>query len=168
VFKMQTVKFFTVLLLLLVGAAPGCSRAPDRPVRDEHSHYHEAPHGGTMVVLGPDDFHIEFVRDADRGVMQAYLMDGHMHQYVLVTNELFSLTVRLPAGETELVFRPVRKEQEGAASDRTALFEAEGAWLREHDRFEAVLKELTIRGKQYEQVVFRFPEGNEAIGGHRH
>jgi hypothetical protein len=165
---MQMLKLLAVALLLAAVAAPGCRRSPDRPVRDEHLHYHDAPHGGTMVVLGPDDFHIEFVRDADRGVMQAYIMDGHMHQYVLVTNEIFSLTARLPGGESELVFKPVRKEQEGATSDRTALFEAEGAWLREHDRFEAVLKELTIRGKQYEQVVFRFPEGNEAVGGHRH
>ncbi len=29
-----------------------------------HKHEHHAPHGGTAVVLGDEQYHLEFVRDA--------------------------------------------------------------------------------------------------------
>jgi hypothetical protein len=133
-----------------------------------HHHFHEPLHGGTAVVLGNEDFHIEFVRDAEEGRMQAYIMDAHMESYVRVPLESFEVEARLPEGPQTLTFKAVAKSATGETVGNTALFEAEADWLKTHGDFDAVLKGISIRGKQYEAVSFHFPAGNPEAGSAQH
>ena len=41
-----------------------------------------------------------------------------------------------------------------------SLFQAQADWLKTHKTFDAVLKEIIIKGKKYENVAFNFPRGN--------
>ena len=153
---------------LLAGAVfmAGCSdsqqsRHAASEGEQEHYHYHEAPHGGTAVVLGKEDFHIEFVRDAAVGKMQAYILDGHMHEFVRIPLASFEVAAKLPDREETLNFKAVSKRETGETVGNTALFEAEAEWLKTIEEFDGVVKQIEIRGKQYQTVLFHFPDGNE-------
>lgn len=157
----------TVILTaaVLIGITLGCaeSRGPlpsSRQSSDAHGHYHEAPHGGTRVALG-EKHHMELVLNASSGAMQSYLLDGHMHEYVLIPPQTFEILGTNSSGRETLVFHPVTTNQAGKASERTALFEAKSDWLTTNQNFGGLLRQITIQGKEYKNISFRFPEGNE-------
>src|SRR5688500_557791 len=52
----------TGLLVALVLLA-GCGESK----HSGHGHHHTPPHGGTPVILGNEDYHLEFVLDASNG-----------------------------------------------------------------------------------------------------
>ncbi|MBM3877718.1 MAG: hypothetical protein FJ386_13555 [Verrucomicrobia bacterium] len=57
-----------------------------------HKHEHTPPHGGPPVVLGEEEYHLEFVRDAAAGKLQCYLMDGHMDKFVRIAAPAIEVT----------------------------------------------------------------------------
>ncbi len=148
------------LLCALAVAGAGCGDPVNmrRSGTDHgHGHAHEAIHGGTKVPLGPEEFHLEFVRDAAAGKMQAYVMDGHMANYVRIAQPSFEVLAKLPEREETLLFQAIARRETGEAPGDTALFEASADWLKEHGNFAAELKAITIRGKEYRAVSFHFP-----------
>jgi hypothetical protein len=148
--------------LLLAGCGDHAHRhTHDHGGHGGHGHHHEAPHGGTLVVLGNEEFHIAFLRQAEAGAMLAYILDGHAHQFIRIAAPSFEVAARPGGEEALLVFRAVGQAETGETVGNTAMFRAEADWLREVDRFEAVLQQITIRGREYSQVPFGFPEGNE-------
>ena len=42
------------------------------------------------------------------------------------------------------------------------MFETQADWLKSQPTFDAVLKQLTVRGNTYSNVAFNFPKGNDA------
>ena len=127
-----------------------------------HRHEHHAPHGGTPVVLGEDAYHLELVLDADRGALRAYVLDGHMEDFIRCAAPSFEIVGLVGAESRSLVFEPVGDPATGEKPGDTACFEAKADWLRTAKEFDAVLTSLTIRGSTFDAVAFRFPEGNEA------
>ena len=43
----------------------------------------------------------------------------------------------------------------------TSLFEAQADWLKNTPKFDAVLKEITVRTKTYTNIAFNFPKGSD-------
>ena len=123
-------------------------------------HRHDPPHGGTGVELGDEEYHLEFVRDAAPGKMQAYVLDAHMENFVRVSTGSFTVSAKRGDGGETLAFMAVGSNATGETIDDTSLFEANADWLKTNNNFDAVLKELTIKGRRYENVAFNFPKGN--------
>jgi hypothetical protein len=123
-----------------------------------HAHEHVAPHGGTAVVLGDETFHLEFVRDAETGTLDAYVLDGHLENFIRVTNTAFSIEVK--GGQT-LVFNAQTNAATGESLGDSSYFLAQADWLRTTSNFQAVIPALQIRGSSFTNVSFSFPEGNE-------
>ena len=75
-------------LLLLAAILPafiaaGCSKGPAPAAAGAPPHHHHhPPHGGTPVVLGNEDYHLELVLDGSTGRLQAYVLDGEMEDFV--------------------------------------------------------------------------------------
>jgi hypothetical protein len=153
---------------LIVGcwfATGGCSDKKTTPSGGEkHAHHHEhrAPHGGTAIVLGAETYHLELVRDAVNGTLSAYVLDGEMENFIRIGVESFTIVARVEGAAQTLVFKPVANAATGETVTDTSLYEASAAWLKTTERFDAVLTELTVRGKAFAQVSFNFPKGNEA------
>jgi hypothetical protein len=150
-----------ILLSALIALATACDSRPDAAADGEGSrHHHEPPHGGTAVVLGDEEYHLEFVLDAATGRMQVYLLSAHMENFVRISAESFAVTARLGEREATLIFKAVANNATGETVGDTSLFEAQADWLSTNKSFDAVLKEITIKGKRYENVAFNFPNGN--------
>ena len=141
----------------------GCQRQDSAgvPAPAIHKHEHKPPHGGTPVALGQEAYHIELVLDRPSGRLRAYVLDGEMENFVRLRMDSFEVIVLNGAKEERLVFNAVPNNATGETVGDTALFEAQAAWLRTTPAFEGLLRKLTVRGSDYENITFTFPQGND-------
>ena len=152
-------RFIPIVLGLAVGLFAGCDRQPS-PAPQQTSvphHEHKPPHHGTPVVLGKEEYHLELVLDAPAGRLQAYILDGELENFVRVPAESFAVSAMLPGKEEVLTFKAIGNNATGEKVGDTALFEAQADRLKTNTAFDAVLRQLTVRGTAYENVTFNFP-----------
>jgi len=148
---------------LAVGLFAGCERQPSHAPQQTSvpHHEHKPPHHGTPVVLGKEEYHVELVLDAPTGRLQAYIMDGELEAFVRVPAQSFAVAAMLGGKEEVLTFEAIGNNATGERVGDTALFEARADWLKTNATFDAVLRQLTVRGTTYENVAFNFPKGND-------
>lgn len=127
----------------------------------QHGHEHHAPHGGTAVILGNEVYHLELVLDAGRGVLQAFVLDGHMENFIRCSAPSFEIVATVAGEKRPLLFTPIGDSATGEKPGDTSLFEASAEWLKTTPKFEAVLASLTIKGTTFADVAFNFPAGND-------
>jgi hypothetical protein len=152
---MKTHSLAALLFALVLLAGCGESK------HSGHGHHHTPPHGGTPVILGNEDYHLEFVLAAPNGKIQAYVLDGHMDKFIRLTNESFTVTAKLVGKPETLVFRAVPNAATGEKVGDTSLFEAQAEWLKAATAFAAELDELTVRRKKFAKVPFTVSKVNE-------
>ena len=150
-----------VLPVLIAALLAGCGRADAPKPGTSGKHEHKPPHGGTPVVLGNEEYHLELVLDGAAGRLQAYVLDGELENFIRVPEGSFEIHAKLPSKSETLVFRAVASSATGETVADTSLFEAQADWLKATTAFDAVLKELIVRGRKYENVAFNFPKGND-------
>ena len=156
---------FLLNLALAAALCGGCAKSESTPKTEAvHKHEHKPPHGGTPVELGEEEYHVELVRDAAAGKMQAFIFDGELENFVRIPAGSFTVGAKVAGKEEPLVFQAVPNAATGETVGDTALFEARADWLKTTPRFDAVLKEITVRAKTYTNVAFNFPKGADAGG----
>lgn len=146
----------TFVLLLLAGCAkPEDARSPAAHPGD---HQHAAPHGGVLVELGNHEANLEFRFDAGRGVMQAWVLDGHAENFVRIAQRSIEVEAVSGGRGRLLDFVAVADSLTGETAGDTALFEADAPWLREAKAFDGRVKAITVRGKSHQDVAFVYRE----------
>jgi hypothetical protein len=148
-------------LVLLVLCRCGKETALEQKDKAPAKHEHKPPHGGTPVVLGHEEYHVELVLEAATGTMQAYVMNGELEEFVRVSAPSFEVAAKRPGGEETLVFKAVPSRATGETVGDTSFFTAQAEWLKTAKTFDAVLKELKVQGSVYQNVAFNFPKGND-------
>jgi hypothetical protein len=144
------------------GLLAGCGdRAPSVPPSDAaHMHKDVPPHGGTPVALG-EDYKLELVLDAPAGRLDAFVFDGEFENFVRIATESFEMTARLPGREEVLALKAVPNTATGETVGDTSMFETQADWLKTQPSFDAVLKQVTVRGTTFSNVAFNFPKGSD-------
>ncbi len=137
------------------------AKSGDGKKASAHQHEHTPPHGGTPVVLGEEEFHLEFVRDAAAGKLQLYVLDGHMDKFVRIAAPAIEVTATFAGAPQTLSFQPVPNPATGEKVGDTSLFETQADWLKTATNFDAVVKLVDVKGKAFKDVKFNFPKGNE-------
>ena len=149
-------------LLAIGGAGCGEGSSPSSTVgiQSKHGHVHVPPHRGTPVVLGDEDFHIEFVHIPQSSTLRCYVLDGHMNEFIRLEQPSIQLVVRRQnrkAPET-LELRAVATTATGETKGNTSQFEAQADWLKEYPAaFQATVVQVSIRGVTYTNETFTFP-----------
>lgn len=156
---MRTLHLSAVLALAV--ALSGCGKHPDQAAATPHKHEHKPPHGGTPVVLGHEEYHLEFVLDAAAGKLTAFVMDGELETFVRIRAPSFAIRLAAPKSERSLIFQAVPNSASGETVGDTSQFEAQADWLKTTPTFDAVPPSLTVRAKTYVNVTFNFPKGND-------
>ncbi|MSU25071.1 MAG: hypothetical protein EXS32_14785 [Opitutus sp.] len=154
------------LLFLLVASLltfVSCSKPPAAALAAAPAakHGHQAPHGGTPVVLGQEAYHLELVRDATAGQLTAYVLDGEMENFVRVKTASFEVVARIGAEKRVLTFRATANSATGEKLGDTSCFEVQADWLKTEKNFDATLTSLEIKGTAFTAVAFNFPKGND-------
>ena len=135
---------------------------------DGHGHEHTAPHGGTLIVLGDEFAHLELVLDPEDGTLRGYVLDGEAENPVRLDQPEIEIRIVVPdaAGNaygSELplrlsaVYNILTGEKEGDTSE----FAVRSERLKGVKQFGAVITAVTVKGREFHEVEFRFPEGNE-------
>ena len=133
---------------------------------EEHHHKHTAPHDGTLVVLGEEFAHLEFVLDTETGKITVYVLDGEAENPIRIEQESIELQIvtKNNDGNTEtstLILKPVSNVLTGEKKGDSSEFSAESDRLKNQDNFQAVISQITVNGVEFKAVEFGYPEGNE-------
>ncbi|HYC71861.1 MAG TPA: hypothetical protein VEB66_11680 [Opitutaceae bacterium] len=139
----------------LAAALAGCGRS-EGEARSKGGHAHAAPHGGVLVELGDHQYNLELVLDEERGVLQAYVLDGHAENFVRTSVPEFVVTAVAAGKRQALVFRPVANPVTGETMGNTSLFEAKADWLAGAKAFDGTLQAINVRGTVYTNIPFKF------------
>ena len=150
------------LVLMITGCGPDQQRQPSADGKFSPKHEHVAPHGGTAVELGEEEFHLELVLNRASGQLTAYVLDGHLENFTRIQAPSFEIEAKVAEDTRVLVFTAVANQSTGEKVGNTSMFEVTADWLKSVASFEGKLKKLEIQGKRYSDVVFGFPRGNEA------
>ncbi|HAV61266.1 MAG TPA: hypothetical protein DCY13_02760 [Verrucomicrobiales bacterium] len=126
-----------------------------------HGHVHVAPHGGTLVALGDEAYHLELVRDAEAGTLTAWVLDGHLENFVRIESPALQLVAEVNEISHPLKLSAVVSQATGETIGDTSMFAGQADWLKTAERFRATLDAIAIRTTTYSNVTFPFPEGNE-------
>ena len=122
------------------------------------AHEHKAPHGGTLVEFGEEFAHLEIVLDKD-GTMTAYALDGEAENPVRLAQK--EIGINLVGGGAPIVLKAVASPLSGEKEGDTSQFSGKDAQLAGKTAFDASVAALTIKGKEFKDVKFNFPKGNE-------
>lgn len=128
-----------------------------------HHHKHTAPHGGALVAFGDEFAHLEILLDKEKGELTAYILDGEAENPVRLPGP--DLELKLD-NETTVTLKPVADELTGETVKDTATYKGMSEELKGRDSFEAIVMKLNVKGSAFENVSFRFPEGNEVDHAH--
>ena len=137
----------------------------------DHHHHHaeKGPHDGALVAIGEDDAHLEFVLDADTGTLKAYVLDGEAEKAITIKQSKLQVAFTaakdddgddkggLPEDATIVMLSAVNATADGLASE----FEGQADGLKGAEKFSANLTAVTVGGKQFKNIAFKYPEGNE-------
>lgn len=116
-------------------------------------HVHKPLMGGELVEVGEHQFNLEFKFDAARGVLQAWVLDGHAENFVRVA--MASFDVQEADGAKRLItLHAVANDITGEKVGDTSAFEGAAPWLREVKHFDGVVKAIRVRGQDFRDLDF--------------
>ena len=157
---------FVGLLLLIIGCGGQYEKQQEGHISDEHSHqghHHEPPHGGTVVRLGDELFHLELVKDSHAGLMRCYVMDGHLEHFIRIAQASIEVLVEQQDGKLlTWMFTAVENRATGETLGNSSEFQAPLAALKDQNKFVATIPAVHIQNQRFENISFSFPEGNES------
>ncbi|MSU52424.1 MAG: hypothetical protein EXS41_03380 [Opitutaceae bacterium] len=160
---MKTYLFRLALCALLLGGLSACSKKETAATADNkpQKHEHHPPHGGTPVVLGEEQYHLELVREAATGTLTAYVLDGELENFIRIVTPALTISATV-AGETKtLALAAISNAATGETVGDTSQFEGTAEWLKSTAVFDAVIPEINVRGTKFEKIAFNFPKGND-------
>ncbi len=165
---------FLVTLLAACQSGPGPTPLPaDSRVpgnQGGHDGHHQAPHGGTLIVLGDEFAHLEFVLDPGTGGLTLYVLDGEAERPIRLGQKTVEVEIQdlrrqegpdAPASPERISLSAAASPLTGETIGDTARFEAASPRLIGVAAFEARVLSVTVRGREYRNVRVSFPRGNE-------
>ncbi|HBI31417.1 MAG TPA: hypothetical protein DDY45_05220 [Verrucomicrobiales bacterium] len=144
---------FALLGSLLLGT--GCSQPSETSEDSSGGHYHAAPHGGSLVMLGNHIAQLELVPGERPGEWIFYILDGGAERFVRIEQEAIEVTM----DGKEAVFQATANSATGETVGDTAQFTAKVEGLSGESRFPVLINEIVVFRQPFSQVEFNFPEG---------
>ena len=167
--KIQNTVVIWTAILTITFIQSGCEKKGAH--RDEHEksheteahHEHTAPRGGTLVVLGDEFAHVEFVLEKETGKLTGYVLDGEAEKPVRLSQEAIKLKInRLKSEQTlTLHLTAVANVLTGETQGDTSQFSGGSDELIGATEFHAEILSIAVKGQTFADVDFEFPEGNE-------
>lgn len=146
------------LLLSIITAS--CSRlvVENKPIL---THQHHAPHEGTAVVLGKEQYHLELVCDATDGTLTAYVLDSEMDNFIRLAQPNIILSIKTADYIGTLTLHAVANTATGEKIGDTSEFQVKDELFKKTSAFDGILKLITVNNNTFLEVSFNFPRGND-------
>lgn len=140
-------------------ATPVASLTP-KSEKKGHTHEHKAPRGGTLVVFGNEFAHLELVLDAAAGKITVYVLDGEAEKSIQIAQEEIEIEIEKPK-KFSLKLLAVENALTGEKKGATSEFTVQSDELKGLKEFEAIVKSIKVKGREFTAEKFNFPKGNE-------
>jgi hypothetical protein len=73
---------FVLSALAGLAGCEGPQRKPDGSAAAVHNHPTKGPHGGSLIELGNEEYHVEMLHDDASGTVTFYVLDGSAKKFV--------------------------------------------------------------------------------------
>lgn len=126
------------------------------------AHEHKAPHGGALIEFGEEFAHLELV--LKDGKLSGYVLDGEAEKAQRVKQKEIEIKIASVEGKEQalsVTLKAVANVLTGESEGDTSEFAASVPELKGVKKFEGAVSALTVKGKDFKDVKFKFPEGNE-------
>ena len=152
----------TAKIETITTATPTVTPIPTESHKKEkgHKHDHKAPRGGALVAFGEEFAHLEIVLDEATGKITAYLLDGEAEKSIQIAQEEIEIEIEKPK-KISVKLTTVENSLTGEKKGATSEFSAVNEELKGLKDFDAVIKSIKIKGKEFTSEKFNFPKGNE-------
>ena len=149
----KSVTFFVGLLAS--GLWLGCSGDHGHSEDSGHGHYHAAPHGGSLAMLGDHLAQLELVAGQNPGEWSIYVLDGGAERFVRIEQSQISVTM----DGKDVVFQAVANPATGESIGDTSQFSASVEGLGKEDHFTVRIGEIVVYRQPFKNFEFDYPEG---------
>ena len=143
-------KYLTSILAAFVFAALSSAAS---------AHEHHAPHKGTLVEFGEEFAHLELVIDQASGKISGYVLDGEAEKPVRIAQK--DITLKVAKEDFSITLKAVANELSSEKEGDTSEFSGQSDKLKGLKNFDALVLQITVKGKEFKEVKFNFPKGNE-------
>ncbi len=119
----------------------------------DHGHPSEGPHHGSLIELGGEEYHAEFVHDEDAGTVTIYILDGAAKEAVAI--DATEIAINLKHDGKGEQFKLAASPDEGDPQGKSSRFVSADKELGEdlhHEDADASLV-LKINGKSYRGAI---------------
>lgn len=123
------------------------------------AHEHKPPHKGTLVEFGEEFAHLELVLDAKEGQLTAYALDGEAENAVRLSQK--DIQIKIVGSDKPLTLKGIASPLSGEKEGDTSQFEVVDEQLKGKTNFDGLVIAINIKGKDFKDVKFNFPKGNE-------
>ena len=123
------------------------------------AHEHHAPHKGTLVEFGEEFAHLELVIDQATGKISGYVLDGEAEKPIRVAQT--EIVLKVAKEDFSVTLKAVANDLSGEKVGDTSEFEGQSDKLKGLKNFDALVVAITVKGKEFKDVKFNFPKGNE-------
>jgi len=144
-----------ITCLLASGLWLGCSGEHSDIEQASHGHYHAAPHGGALAMLGDHLAQLELVAGPKPGEWSLYVLDGGAERFVRVEQT----EVQVAMDGQNFVFQAVANQATGETVGNTSQFSAAVEGLGKDDSFPVQIEEIIVYRQSFKDVEFVYPEG---------
>ena len=151
----------------------GCGSEPTKPKsaegekHAEEGHATEGPHGGHLIELGNEEYHVELVHDEKAGEVTFYVLDGSAKKAVPI--DAVELVINLKHDGKAEQFKVAAKPDSGDTAGKSSRFHSADKELAadlDSAGPDAHLV-LTIDGKQFRGALAH-KHDDEGKAGHKH
>ncbi len=149
-------KFRVSLLVACSVLVAGCNPDPPKPVGEkpsEHEHAEKGPHGGALIELGDETYHVELVHDDRAGEVTFYVLDSTAKKAVPIDAADVTVNLKLAGGPKQ--FKVASKADPADPTGKSSRFFSADKELAEGLDAEGADAQLvlTIDGKQFRGAI---------------
>jgi hypothetical protein len=148
-FNLMRVESAKVALMTAAFAFALATHVWSAPPAAEHAHPDKGPHGGPLLELGDEEYHVEIMTDEKTGTLTLYVLDGEAKAAVATDAKeaLINLKHDGKAEQFKLKAAPLKTDPKGQAS----CFKLKSEELLEdlHDKKSSPRLAIKIKGKSY-------------------
>jgi hypothetical protein len=125
------------------------AQPPKAPAPAEHAHPEHGPHGGDLIELGKEEYHLELLHDEKAGVVAFFLLDSTAKKVLAIPAKEIYVNVKMAGKGTQYKIAP--SPQANDPKDNFSCYATKDKQLidtLEKHGIEASVM-LNIGGKQY-------------------
>ena len=84
--------------------------APSAPLAQSHAHPEHGPHGGELLEVGKEEFHLELIIEEKKKELVVYLLDGQAKNFVAIDAPFLVVNLKMAGKPVQVKLLPVAQD----------------------------------------------------------